>query len=171
MCNCPSIVPKQPLSLSTTCACSLLEEITMILPGFTGSSAVSVSIEPNVSRSTISLSSVYRLQLLPLFDRYGRYLCEVPVCVPTRGGFYTSKIPLECSCATRDADIILGSDWISTCLVGFRDDGQGLEDPTQLAMSSLPASHYWSPNGGTTITYQLYLRLTRNFRRHGKPSR
>ena len=54
-----AIVPKQTLSLSTICVRSLLEEVTIILPGFFGSSAVSVSIEPNVFRSTVSLSLVY----------------------------------------------------------------------------------------------------------------
>jgi len=121
----------------------------MILPGFTGSSPISISVEANASRSTITLSSVYQLQLLPLFDRFGRYTCEIPLSVPTRNGFYTSKVSLECSHVPRDVEVILGSDWISDSSAAFCDDGSGLEDPALSVASCLPAGHYWSPNDGT----------------------
>ena len=74
----------------------------MILPGFTGSSPVSISVEPNTSRSTIVFSLAYQLQLLPLFDRFGRYVCDVTLSAPTRSGFYTFKIFLDCSQGRRD---------------------------------------------------------------------
>ncbi|KAF9786787.1 hypothetical protein BJ322DRAFT_1217792 [Thelephora terrestris] len=118
----------------------------MILPGFTGSSHISISVEPDVSQSTITLSSVYQLDLLPLFDRFGRYTCEIPLSVPTRNGSYTSKVSLECSYVPRDAEVILGSDWISNSSAAFCDDGSGLEDPPMSVTLSLPVGHYWTPN-------------------------
>ena len=65
------------------------------------------------SRSTITLRSVYRLQLLPLFDRFCCYACDVCFSVPTRGGFYTPKFSLERSHVTGNAEITLGSDWMT----------------------------------------------------------
>jgi len=120
----------------------------MKLPGFTGSSPVSVSVEPTASRSAITLGSAYQLQLLPLFDRSGRYTCDITLSVPTRGGCYTSKISLECSHELKNTEIILGSDWISSCSAVPCNDGSGLEDPTLSVMGSLPAGHYWSPSEG-----------------------
>lgn len=125
----------------------------MLLPGFTGSSSVSVSIEPNASQSTITLGSAYQLQIHPLFDRFGRLIGEIPLSVPTRCGFYTSKISLECLHASRDVEVILGSDWISVCSVTFCEDGSGLEDPSMSVISSLPIGNYWSPNSGVNIVY------------------
>lgn len=60
----------------------------------------------------------YGLQLLS-FSIVTVDVCEFLPCVPTRGGFYTSKIPFERSCATGDVYVILGSGWTSTCSVGF----------------------------------------------------
>jgi len=125
----------------------------MILPGFIGHLSVSISVEPNTSRSTIALSSAYRLELLPVFDRFGHYICDTSLSVPTRNGFYTSKVLLECSHTPKDAEIILGLDWISACCAVVRDDGSGLEDPIPSALSSFPAGHCWSPDDGMTIAY------------------
>ena len=66
----------------------------MILTGFTNSSPIPVSIEPDTPPSTIALSSAHRLQLLPIFNRFGRYACDVALSVPTRGGSYTSNVSL-----------------------------------------------------------------------------
>ena len=128
-------------------------DIAMKLPGFTGSSSVSVSVEPSTSLSTITLGSAYRLHLSPLFNRFGRYVCDIPLSVPTRSGCHTSNVSLECSHTPRDAEIILGSDWISACSAVLRDDGSGLEDPALSVISSLPAGHYWSPGKGMTTAY------------------
>ena len=125
----------------------------MILPGFTGSSSVSVSVEPSASLSTITLSSAYRPHLSPLFNSFGRYTCDIPLSDPTRSGCNTSNVSLECSHTPKDAEIILWSDWISTCSAVLRDDGSGLEDPALFVISSLPAGHYWSPGKGTTTVY------------------
>ena len=122
-----------------------------MFPGFVGSSPVSISVVPTVSRSTITLSSVYRLQLLPLFDRFGRYACDVCFSVPTSGGFYTSKISLECSHVTGDAEITLGSDWMTGCSATFCKDGAELEDPTTSSIASFLAGHYWSPSSDGKI--------------------
>ncbi|KAF9648364.1 hypothetical protein BDM02DRAFT_2301750 [Thelephora ganbajun] len=118
----------------------------MILPGFTGSSPVSVSVEPTASWSTIALGSAYRLQLLPLFDHFGRYRCDFPLSVPTRSGFYTSEVSLECSHTPGDAGVILGPDWISACSAAPCDDWSELEGPTLSIVSSLPAGNYWTAN-------------------------
>ena len=120
----------------------------MKLPGFTGSSSVSVSVEPTASRSAIALSSAYRLQLLPLFDRFGRYACDVTLSVPTRSGSYTSRVSLECLHESNDTEIVLGPDWMSACSVTPCSDGPGLEDPTPAIVGSLPAGHYWTPSEG-----------------------
>ena len=129
----------------------------MILPGFTNSLSVSISIEPTASRSTITLSLVYRLGLAPLFNRFGRYTCDTSVSVPTRGGFYTSKFSFECSHAPGDAEIVLGSDWMSACSATTCNDSAGLEDPTVPIIGSLPAGHYWSPNDGAIDTSTVVL--------------
>ena len=125
----------------------------MILPSFAGSSPVSVSGEPSTSLSTITLSSAYRLHLSPLFNRLGRYVYDIPLSVPTRSGCHISNVSLEYSHTLMDAEINLGSDWISTCSAVLRDDGSGLEDPALPVNSYLPAGHYWSPSNGTTIVY------------------
>ena len=117
-----------------------------MLSGFAGSSSVSISVEPTISQSIITLSSVYRLQLLPLFNRLGHYTCNISLSVPTCGGFYTCKFSLKCSPIAEDAKIVLGSDWISSCSVTVSDDRAKLEDPTASAIASPPFGHYWSPN-------------------------
>jgi len=63
----PASVPQGPL---------------MELPGFTGSSPVSVLVKPTASQSAIALGSVYRLQLLPLFNHFGHYTCDITLSVP-----------------------------------------------------------------------------------------
>jgi hypothetical protein len=120
----------------------------VILPGFTGSSHISISVNPNTSCSTIALSSVYRLGLLPIFDKFGCHSCEVTLSVPTRSGFYTSKFPPDCLHTLGDADITLGSEWVSDCSIALYEDGSGLEDPSQLAISSLSANHHWNTSNG-----------------------
>lgn len=133
----------------------------MILPGFTSDSPVSILIEPNVSLSKIAFNSVYRLRLSPLLNHSGCHVCEIPLSIPTRDGFYTSKVYLQCSHALRESEVILGSDWISTCSVAFCKDGSGVEDPIDAVVSSLPPGHYWSPNDGTSTIYQPFCWLTR----------
>jgi len=120
----------------------------MILPGFTGSSPVSISVDPTAAQSTIALSSVHRLKLLPLFNRFGRYVCDIPLSIPTRGGFYTSKVSLECSHEPGDAEVILGPDWFSACSPALCGNGSDLEDPAPATVSSLPAGHYWTLSDG-----------------------
>jgi hypothetical protein len=92
-----------------------------------------------------------------VLDRFGCYGCEIPLSVPTRSGFCTSKISLQCSHAPRDADVAHGSDWISICSVTFCGDESGLNDLNLSVISSLPAGHYWNPSDGTTVTYQRQL--------------
>ena len=127
-----------------------------MLSGLTNSSSVSISVELNASQSTIAFSSVYQLKLLPLFNPSGCCVCDIYLSVPTRGGFYTSKTLLECSHAHEDVEIILGSDWISTCSVTLCDDKAELEDLTETLVASLPAGHYWSPGDGTLVAYLFY---------------
>jgi hypothetical protein len=108
---------------------------------------------PVASRSTITLSSVHWLQLLPPFDCFGRYVCDIPLSTPTRGGFYTSRLSLGCSHTPGDTDITLGSDWIAACSAAFCDDTAELtiEDPGASVVASLPVGHYWTPNDGTNV--------------------
>jgi len=147
-----SHLPRHP-DLPSLPSHPFLSQGTMILPGFTNSKTVSVSVEPNTPLSTITLSSAHRLQLLPLFNHLGRYACDVVLSVPTRGGSYTSHVSLGCSHTPGGAEIALGSDWISACSATLSDDGSGLEDPGLSIISSLPAGHYWTPSNGTTIVY------------------
>ena len=82
-----------------------------------------------------------RLQLLSLFNCFSRYSCKVPLSIPMRGGFYTSKFSLYCSHTSSDTNITLGSDWISAYST--------MMDPrckTRPSLPFLPASHYWSPS-------------------------
>jgi hypothetical protein len=105
-----------------------------------------MSVVPTASRSTIPLSSVYQLQLLPLFDRFGRCawisLCLFrPVVGPTPLNFLL------------DIYMSLGTLWagLDHCFpTTFCHDRVELEleDPTTSVIASLPAGHYRSPNDG-----------------------
>ena len=95
----------------------------MTLPGFTGSSPISVSVELAVSRSTNILSSAYHLQLLLTLGHRGRYVCDTCLFVPTRSGFYTFKISLECVHSPGGAEVTLGSDWVSACSQHYAGTG------------------------------------------------
>jgi len=129
-----------------------LPDTRMMLSGLTGSSSISISVEPNAPRSTIAFGSVYRLKLLPLFNPSGRYVCDTSLSIPTRGGFYTCNISLECSHTHENAEVVLGSDWISACSATLCDDRVKLEDPTEALIASLPAGHYWSSDNGMLVT-------------------
>jgi hypothetical protein len=109
----------------------------MILPGFTNSSPVPVLVDTNASQSTVALSPVYQQHLSPLFNCFGHYVCEVALSIPTQHGFYTSKVSLNCLHAPRDAEVILESDWISTCLVAFCNDGSRLEVSIPVGVTQL----------------------------------
>jgi len=124
----------------------------IILSGPTGSSSISISVEPDAPRSTIAFGSVHRLKLLPLFNPSGRYVCDVSLSIPTRSSFYTCKIPLKCSHTHESAEVVLGSDWISTYSATLCDDRVKLEDPTEALITSLPAGHYWSSDNGMLVT-------------------
>ena len=121
------------------------------LSGLINSSPVSLEVQPTAVRSTIALAVVYRLQLLPKFDRFGHYTCDSALSVPTSNGFYTSRTPLLCSNASEDHDIVLGSDWISATGSVPCNDGSGLLDPSSSAVASLPQGYCWSPNKGETV--------------------
>jgi len=123
-----------------------------MLSGLAGSSSISISVEPNAPQSTIAFSSVHRLKLLPLLNPSGHSVCDTSLSVPTRSGFYTCKIALECSHMHENTEVVLGSDWISACSATLCDDGVKLEDPTEALVASLPAGHYWSPGNGTFVT-------------------
>lgn len=123
----------------------------MLVSGLTNSSSVSISVEPNAPRSMIAFASAFRLGLLPLFDRRGCSVCEASLSVPTRSGFYTSKISLECSHKLESAEIVLGPDWMTACSVILHDDGAELEDPVATVLASLPAGNLWSPNDGMSV--------------------
>jgi hypothetical protein len=64
----------------------------------------------------------------PLFDYFGHYVCDASLSIPTRSGFYASKVSLECSHTHKDTEIILGLDRVSACSVIFYDDGHELRD-------------------------------------------
>ena len=128
--------------------------INMILPGFTGSLPISVSVEPAVSRSTIVLSSAYRLQLLPILGHHGHYICDICLSVPTRSGFYTFKISLECVHSLGGAEVTLGSDWVAACSPTLCSDG--LEDPVPTVISSFPAHYHWNSSNGTSASDWLW---------------
>ena len=124
-----------------------------MLSGLVNSSTVSVEVQPTATMSTIALAAVYRLGLLAKFDRFGRYICDPLLSVPTTSGFYTLRTSLRCSHASGDSDIILGSDWISATNSVFCSDGSGLLDPSQSAIASLPEGYQWSPNEGKAVSY------------------
>ena len=122
-----------------------------MISGLVNSSTVSVAVQSTAAASTIALSAVYRLGLIPTFDRFGRYACDVPLSVPTRSGFYTSRIPLKCHHASEESDIVLGSDWLFASGAVSSDDGFGLLDPPQSIIASLPEGYHWTPNEGETM--------------------
>lgn len=124
-----------------------------MLAGLINSSTVSVVVEPMTTMSTISLSPVYRLGLLPLFNRFGRYSCETSLSVPTNGGFYTCRMSLNCCHAPGESDITLGSDWVFASGADFRNGGCGLPDPPQSAIASLPEGYHWTLNEGEIVLY------------------
>ena len=79
-----------------------------MLIGLIASIPVSVAVEPTTMRSTIVLSTVYRLQLLPKFDRFDLYTRDTSMSIPTRTGFYTSRLSLRCSRTPGETNVILG---------------------------------------------------------------
>ena len=105
--------------------------------------------------STIALPTVFRLGLLPLFDRFGLYACTVSLSVPTNNGFYTSTTSLKCRHELEESDITLGSDWVLANGAVFCDGGGGLLDPPQSVLASLPEGHHWTPNEGETTLLSL----------------
>ena len=125
-----------------------------MLSGLINSSAVSVEVEPMITTSTIKLSTVYRLNLTPKFDRYGRYTCDGPFSVPTSKGFYTCRTPLRCSHASGEADVVLGFDWVSASGTVLSADGSSLLDPPQTVIESLPGGYCWTPNEGKLSLFQ-----------------
>ena len=121
-----------------------------MLVGLITSIPVSVAVEPTTATSTILLSAVYRLQLLPKFDCFSLYTCDTLLSVPTRTGFYTSKLSLQCSHTPGESEVILSSDWMSACSAALCDDALGLVDPPNPVVTLLPPGNYWSQNEGET---------------------
>ena len=119
--------------------------------GLINSVTVSVAIRPTIPTSTITLSAVYRLQLIPIFDRFGLLLCDTPLSVPTANGFYTSKLSLRCCHNSGESDIVLGSDWISACGAVLCNDGSELADPPRPTIASLPPGYYWNRSEGEVV--------------------
>jgi hypothetical protein len=109
-----------------------------MLVGLIVSIPVSVAVEPTTATSTILFSTVYRLQLLvlPKFDRFGLYTCDTSLSVPTRTGFYTSKLFLRCSHTPGESDITLGSDRMSACGAILCDGGFEFVDPLNPVVTS-----------------------------------
>ena len=126
-----------------------------MLLGLINSSTVSVAVQPVTATSLIALPTVYRLGLLPLFDRFGYYICDT-LSIPTSNGFYTSRMSLRCCRAPGESDIVLGSDWVSVNGAVFCHDGSGLLDPSQSTITSLPEGYHWSSNDGKTRTLSRY---------------
>ena len=122
-----------------------------MLSGLANSFPVSMVVQPMTTMSTITFSAAYRLGLLPLFDRYGHYACDIHLSVPTNGGFYTSRKSLRCCHVSGESDIVLGSDWASASSAVLCNHGSGLLDPPQPAIASLPEGYYWTPNEGERV--------------------
>ena len=80
----------------------------------------------------------------------GRYTCDLPLSVPTRGDFYISKLSLECLHVPGETDIVLGSDWFTGFSTTFCCDTVELEleDPATSVVAFLLVGHYWNPNDG-----------------------
>ena len=101
--------------------------------------------------STIFFSTVYRLGLLPILNRFGHYVCDSSLSVSTSSGFYTSQIPLRC-CHTQDEnDVVPSSDWMFANGAAFSDSGSTLQDPPQSVIASLPGGCHWTPNAGRAL--------------------
>lgn len=89
----------------------------------------------------IALSSVYRLQLLSLLDRfYRRHVFNTYLSVSMRSDFYTCKVSLECSCVPRSVGIILGLEDLTPpvirmhrCWIQHAGNGRRSERPTFLS--------------------------------------
>ena len=150
------ITPSLLLSLPLPANRSYISQNMLV--GLINSVPVSVAVQPATSTSTITLSAAFQHQLLPIFDRFGLYTCNISLSVPTNNGFYTSKLSLQCSHTPGESDIILGSDWMSTCSVVLCDGGFILADPSRPAITSLPAGHYWTRNEGEIVSslYQMF---------------
>ena len=126
-------------------------KVIKLFPQFADASTVSVDIQPTATTSTIALATVYRLGLLPDFDRYGRYTCDSSVSVPTKNGFYTSRTHLRCSHVSGESDIVLGSDWVSASGSMFYADGSRLFDPPESVIASLPTGYHWTADEGKVV--------------------
>ena len=122
-----------------------------MLVGLVNSIPVSIVVQPRTPTSTITLSAAYRLQLLPLFDRFGVYTCDTSFSVPIGNGYHTSKPSLQCPHASGESDVVLGYDWTPACRVATCDSGSELADPPPSVVTSLPLDHYWSRNEGKIV--------------------
>ena len=111
-----------------------------MLSGILNSSSMSIVVQPMTTMSTISFPTVYRLGLLPILNRFGHYVCNSSLSVPTSRGFYTSQISLRCCHTLDEDDVILGSDWVSVNGATFPDDGSTLQDPSQSVILIHPHS-------------------------------
>ena len=116
---------------------SLLSPLCFSLSRFFLASLVLRPLQFWLSRTIITLGSVHRLQLLPLFDRSGRHACGITFSVPTRHGFYTAKMMLRCYHGPRDTEIVLGSDWIDACSGVFHSDEPGWDDPATIGVLAM----------------------------------
>lgn len=140
-----------------------------MLVGVINSVPVSILVEPATSISTISFAAAYRLQLNPLFNRFGFYSCDASLSVPTANGFYTSKIALQCSHTSVESDVVLGHDWVSTCSAVFCDGGYGLVDPSHPETEPLPPGHCWTQSEGENVSFLNTVAHRCAFRRHVLP--
>ena len=100
----------------------------------------------------------------PLFDRFGRYACDVSLSVPTRGGFTLVKC-LSNFHVPGGAEVVFRLDWIAASSAMLCDDRIELADPTAPTVASLPVDYHWSPNDGAIACHRamLLMVLTHTF--------
>jgi len=124
------LVSFHPLSLFVASVSAETYLKHTMLVGPVNSAPVSLAIQYSTNGLNINNYPIRSLPTLtPLLDQLGLYTCNISLSVPTSNGFCTSKLPLQCSHTPGESDIILGSEWMSTCGATLCNDGSGLVDP------------------------------------------
>ena len=120
-----SLFPSSPTPATTN-------EVQIMLAGMINSASVSVVVYPETPTSTIALSATYRLISSSPFSTVSASTLATfrfPF-QPAVAGFYTSRLSLRCS-HTTESNVILVSDWMSSCGVALSDDVSELADRLQ----------------------------------------
>ena len=119
------------------------------LLGITNTLPCVLLIDPASPHCHVSSGYLYRTSLPCKIDPKGCLRSEFTVSVPSLGGYHTSTDMSLAVSPRSDADIILGSDWVSMCRIRFA--ANVLLEPPLETVVHLPDEHKWTPDGALLL--------------------